>query len=76
MLKGKLLYHIVSSPTTNWVMPLKILNSDTNLNDKKNTLQIHRFMQINNRNIHATYMGKTHENKCININATYKLTHN
>jgi hypothetical protein len=39
-------------------------------------MQMHRFIQNNNRNMHATYKGNTHENKCININATYELTHN
>jgi hypothetical protein len=56
-------------------MPLKISNYDTNLNHK-NTQQMHIFIQNNNRNTHATYTGKTHENKCININAAYELTHN
>jgi hypothetical protein len=56
-------------------MPLKILNSDTNLNHK-NTLQMHRFIQNNNINMHATYMRKTHENKRININVARELTHN
>jgi hypothetical protein len=33
-------------------------------------------IQNNNKNIHVNYTGKTHENKCIIINITNKLTHN
>jgi hypothetical protein len=57
-------------------MPLKIPNSDTNLNHKKNTPQMHIFIENSNKNTHATYTRKSHKNKCININATYKLSHN
>jgi hypothetical protein len=66
---------LVASPATCWAMPHKISNSDTNL-IHKNTLQMHRFIQNNNINIHAAYTGKTHENNCININTTHELTYN
>ena len=37
---------------------------------------MHKFIQNNNKNTHATHTGKTHKNKRINNNATCNLTHN
>jgi hypothetical protein len=66
---------IVTSPTTYWAMPRENFELYT-IFKHKNTLQIHRFIQNNNRNTHAAYTGKTHKNKCINNNAACNLTHN
>jgi hypothetical protein len=37
---------------------------------------MHKFIQNNNKNTHATHTGITHKNKRIHNNATCNLTHN
>jgi hypothetical protein len=51
-------------------MPTKNLKFDTKLKNT-NTLQIHRFIQNNNKNTHAKHTGKTHKNKHTNNNTTH-----
>jgi hypothetical protein len=86
-----LLYHIVTSPTSNWAMPhkkfrtvckLKHIHIETlaeiyiyNLK-QTNTFKCTDSYRNNNKNTHATHTGKTHKNKRINNNATCNLTQN
>ena len=68
-------WDFLTSLTSNWAMPHKIFKLYTKLKHIE-TLQMHRFIQNNNKNTHATHRGKTHKNKRISNNATCNLTHN